>query len=193
MVAEPQKKFISPDEYLTMEAVSPVKHEYHNGEIFQMAGASLAHFQICSNINSSLNIQLRGKDCRSGQSDLRIKVEETGLFTYPDVVAFCGGAVLLEDGRPDTLLNPSMIVEVLSKSTAEYDRGSKFDHYKTITTLTEYVLVWQDKRRVARYRRQEDGGWSLHDFIGDGADIELSSVGCTLTMDEIYDKVEFEE
>lgn len=192
MPAEPQKKFISPDEYLAMEVDSAVKHEYFNGEIFQMAGASLPHFQICSNTNTSISSQLKGRDCRSGQSDLRITIPATGLFTYPDVIVFCGEPELLDETKPDTLLNPTLIVEVLSPSTAEYDRGPKFDHYKTIESLKEYVLVWQDKKRVARYTKRDDSSWVLTDFIGDEAIIELSSIDCTLLMDDIYDKVEIE-
>ncbi len=193
MAAEPQKKFISPDEYLTMEAVSPVKHEYHNGEIFQMAGASFAHNLLTMNVSGSLFNRIDKKQCSVVQNEMRLKIEASGLFTYPDVMVVCGKPELVKSRGLDNLVNPVLIVEVLSPSTEAYDKGDKFDHYRSLESLREYVLVWQDKKRVARYSRQEDGGWSLHDFIGENADLELRSVGCTLTMDEIYDKVEFEE
>lgn len=193
MPALPKKQFYSPEEYLAYERASDEKHEYVNGEIFAMSGASFRHVRISGNISASLTIQLKDKKCQTFQSDLRVHIPATGLYTYPDVLVVCGEIRAVEDGYHDTLLNPSVIIEVLSPSTAEYDRGAKFDHYKTIESLKEYVLVWQEKKRAARYTRQVDGGWLLNDFIGENVDIELGSVGCTLTMDEIYDKVEFEE
>ncbi len=193
MAAEPQKKIISPEEYLVMEAVSPVKHEYFNGEIFQMAGASFFHNLLTMNISGLLFSRIDKKQCSVVQSEMRLKIEGSGLFTYPDVMVVCGRPELVKIKGLDSLLNPVLIVEVLSPSTEAYDKGDKFDHYRTLGSLQEYVLVWQDKKRVARYRRLKDGSWLLNDFIGESADIELTSVGCTLTVDEIYDKVELED
>ncbi len=193
MTALPTKKYISPEEYLAAERIADTKHEYFNGEIFAMAGSSFRHALISTNVGSNLSMKLKGKDCRALQSDLRVLIPTTGLYTYPDVSVVCGSPKLVDDSHFDILLNPIVIIEVLSPSTEAYDKGIKFDHYRTIESLKEYVLVWQDKKRVARYTRQDDGGWNLHDFIGDGADIELRSIGCTLTMDDIYDKVEFED
>ncbi len=184
----PENRYSSPAEYLLMERVSPVKHEYFNGEIFQMAGTSEEHSAISMNIAASLHLQFRGRPCKSYQSDLRVYIPATGLYTYPDVVAVCGEP-RMADEHLDSLLNPVLIVEVLSPSTQDYDKGAKFEHYRTIESLQEYLLVWQDKKRVTRYTKANDGSWVLTDFIGGNAVIELTSVECTLSIDDIYDKV----
>ncbi len=181
------------EEYLEMEAVSPVKHEYFDGEIFQMAGASYEHNLVSGNIYASLHLQLRKRDCTPFQNDMRLLVEKPGLYTYPDVMVVCGKPEIKKYKGLDNILNPILIVEVLSPSTADYDKGAKFEQYRTIESLREYVLVWQDKKRVARYTKQDDGSWRLNDFIGEEAEIVLSSIDCKLTMDDIYDKVDFEE
>lgn len=193
MTALPNKKYLSPAEYLEFERAALEKHEYFDGEIFDMSGASLKHVTISSNINASLHFQLKKRPCKSYQSDLRVHIPATGLFTYPDIIVVCGKPQLLNDAYPDTLLNPLVIVEVLSPSTADYDKGAKFDHYRTIESLKEYILVWQDKKRIAHYTKQFDESWILRDFIGEEAEIILSSIECSLTMDDIYDKVDFEE
>lgn len=193
MSAKTKRKYTSPEEYLELERTAFEKHEYFDGEIFDMAGTSEEHANISSNINASLHFQLKKRSCKSYQSDLRVHIPKTGLYTYPDVLVVCGKPQLLEDTFLDTLLNPILIVEVLSPSTADYDKGTKFEHYRTIESLREYVLVWQDKKRVARYTRQADESWVLNDFIGDDAEIILSSVECSLLVDDIYDKVDFEE
>ncbi len=193
MSAKPKKKYVSSEGYLASERESLEKHEYFNGEIFAMAGTSEEHANISSNINASLNFQLKKRPCKSYQSDLRVHIPATGLYTYPDILVVCGKPELLEDAFLDTLLNPVLIVEVLSPSTADYDKGTKFDHYRTIESLREYVLVWQDKKRVARYTKQENGSWILRDFIGEDAEVKLSSIDCQLAMEDIYDKVDFEQ
>jgi len=193
MTALPKKKHISPEEYLVIERDSLDRHEYFDGEIFLMAGTSEEHANISSNVNISLGTQLKKRPCKSYQSDLRVHIPATGLYTYPDVIVVCGKPQLLEDAYLDTLLNPDLIIEVLSPSTADYDKGTKFDHYRTIDSLKEYVLVWQDKKRVARYTKQTDGSWTLNDFIGEEAEIVLSSINCKLLMEDIYDKVDFDE
>ena len=193
MTALPKKKYISPEEYLAIERDSLERHEYFDGEIFLMAGTSEEHANISSNVNISLGTQLKKRPCKSYQSDLRVHIPATGLYTYPDVIVVCGKPQLLEDAYLDTLLNPDLIVEVLSPSTADYDKGTKFDHYRTIDSLKEYVLVWQDKKRVARYTKQTDGSWTLKDFIGEESEIVLSSIDCKLLMEDIYDKVDFGE
>ncbi len=193
MSALPQRKYISPEEYLTAERESLEKHEYFDGEIFQMAGSSRKHSLIASNVNASLNIQLKSRDCQVHTSDLRVHIPKTGLFTYPDVLVVCGKPQVLPDAYLDTLTNPILIIEVLSSSTEGYDKGVKFDNYRSLESLREYVLVSQDTKRVIRYTKQSDESWNLMDFIGDKTEILLSSIECTLTMDDIYDKVDFEE
>lgn len=185
----PEKTFISPEDYLVLERASLDKHEYLGGEIFQMAGTSIEHAAISSNINSGLVFQFKSRNCQSFQSDLRVHVPATGLYTYPDVVAVCGEPQMADDEFLDILLNPVLIIEVLSPSTAAYDKGAKFEHYRTIDSLREYLLVWQDKKRVARYTKRDGEGWLLTDFIGDEATIFLESVDATLTVEDIYDKV----
>lgn len=192
MSAKLKKKFVTESEYLELERAASEKHEYFNGEVFDMAGASEEHANIASNINASLHSQLKNRPCKSYQSDLRVYIPKTGLYTYPDVLVVCGKPQLLPDAYLDTLTNPILIVEVLSPSTADYDKGAKFDHYRTIETLQEYILVWQDKKRVARYTKRDDGSWILNDFIGDEAEIILTSVESRLTMEDIYEKVDFE-
>jgi len=188
-----RKHFITQEEYLEFERAAFEKHEYFDGEMFDMSGASLEHAGITSNINATFALQLKGRPCKSFQSDLRIHIPETGLYTYPDVIVVCGKPQLLDDTYLDTLLNPDLIVEVLSPSTAEYDMNVKFEHYRKIDSLKEYVLVWQDKKRVARYTKRDDESWILNDFIGDDAHIDLTSIECSLSMDDIYDKVDLSE
>lgn len=187
-----KKKYFSPGEYLDFERSAFDRHEYFDGEIFGMAGSTFEYSIISSNINAGFNNRLKTRDCRSSSADLRVHVPSTGLYTYPGVLVVCGKPLFLEDAFLDTLLNPVLIVEVLSRSTEGYDKGSKFDHYRTIESLKEYVLVWQDKKRVARYTHRADGTWVLTDFIGDNAMVELSSIECTLSMQDIYDKVELD-
>ena len=193
MLAQPKQKYISEEEYLEMEEVSPVKHEYFDGEVFQMAGASYEHNVAAGNIYASLHLQLRRRDCVPFQNDMRLFVEKSGLYTYPDVMVVFGKPEIKKYKGLDNVLNPIVIVEVLSPSTSDYDKGAKFEQYRTIESLREYVLIWQDKKRVARYTKQTDGSWLLRDFIGEEVEIALSSIECSLTMDDIYDKVEFEE
>lgn len=193
MTALLKKKYITEEEYLEMEAVSPVKHEYYNGEIFQMAGASYSHNLAAMNIPAGLHARLKGQPCRVFQNDMRLFIEETGLYTYPDVMVVCGKPEIKKYKGLDSILNPTLIVEVLSPTTADYDKGAKFDHYRTIESLREYVLVWQDKKRVARYTKRDDGSWVLNDFIGEDAEIDLTSIECSLSIEDIYDKVDFDE
>ncbi len=192
MTAKLKKKSVSEEQYLELERAAPEKHEYFNGEIFDMAGMSEEHANIASNINASLHFQLKKRPCKSYQSDLRVYIPRTGLYTYPDVSVVCEKPELLPDAYLDTLTNPVLIIEVLSPSTADYDKGAKFDHYRTIETLQEYIPVWQDKKRVARYTKRNDGSWVLNDFIGEEAEIILTSIDCRLTTEDIYEKVDFE-
>ena len=181
------KKIRTPEEYLAGERSSSEKHEFFDGEIFAMAGASFEHNKIVANLVGELRSALRHRPCDVTPSDLRVKVPATGLYTYPDVTVLCGEP-LFEDEARDTLLNPTVLVEVLSDSTEGYDRGKKFRNYRSITTFREYVLVAQDMMSVERYTRGDDGVWSLHER-GPGEQLVLASLGCEIAVDEIYLKV----
>jgi Uma2 family endonuclease len=179
----------SPSEYLSFERGSDQKHEFFRGEVFAMVGASERHNLIVINFASELRAKLKHRPCKVYPSDMRVKVDATGLYTYPDVSVVCGDAEL-EDDQFDTLLNPLLIVEVLSKSTEDYDRGRKFGHYRRLESLAEYVLVSQDKPHVECYRRQADGQWLLWETSRLEDVVELSSLECEIALAEIYDKVD---
>jgi Uma2 family endonuclease len=186
------KTYIPLEEYLEIERTSETRSEYLAGEMFAMGGASEQHVMIVSNILSQLSGQLRKRDCRVYATDLRLKVSPTGLYTYPDIMVACSEIRFLDDRR-DTLLNPMIIFEVLSESMQAYDRGKKFEHYRSLESLQEYVLVDQAKPHVEQYLRQPDNKWLLGECNSLDAAVELSSIGCTLPMAEIYHKVEFEQ
>ncbi len=192
-MALPQKNYISPEEYLTMEEVSPVKHEYFNGEIFQMAGASERHNNIAGNVYGELYSQLKKRNCKVYQNDMRLYIEAEEIYTYPDIMVVCGQPEIKKYKSLDNILNPILIVEVLSSTTAAYDKGTKFEQYRTIGSFREYLLVSQDAKQITRYTKQTDRSWVLMDFIGDTTEIELTSIECKLLFEDIYDKVEFEE
>ncbi|MDQ3179643.1 MAG: Uma2 family endonuclease [Acidobacteriota bacterium] len=193
MSAKPERKYISPEEYLALEREALEKHEYFDGEVFLMAGSSNEHNLITSNIIVSLGSQFKKRNCRVYPPDMRLHIPKTGLFTYPDVMAVCGKPQFLPDANLDTLTNPILIVEVLSSSTEGYDKGAKFDNYRSFESLREYLLVSHDAKKVIRYTKQADESWILMDFIGNKTEIELVSIECTLAMEDIYDKVDFEE
>ena len=193
MTALLKKKHISPEQYLAMERESLEKHEYFGGEIFQMAGASEEHNTIAMNTASDLHQQLKKRACKVYQSDMRLFIPKTGLYIYPDITVVCGKPEFLPDETLDTLTNPILIVEILSSSTEGYDKGAKFDNYRSLESLREYMLISQDVKKIIRYTKQADGSWVLMDFIGDKTEITLISIDCKLTADDIYDKVDFEE
>jgi Uma2 family endonuclease len=172
------------DEYLAFERASNVKHEYLGGQIFAMAGGTPEHAAVANNVGTLLNVGLRGKRCKVYTSDLRVRVLLTDLATYPDVTVVCGR----EERDPadaNTLVNPALIVEVLSKSTEDYDRGEKFEHYRRIPSLREYVLVAFAERHIELRRRESDGSWTKHE-LREGEAVTLQSVGCELAVDEVY-------
>jgi|SRR5579884_64442 Uma2 family endonuclease len=180
----------TPEEYLAIERRNAgQRSEYLAGEIFAMGGASERHNLIVTNIVRELSIQMKGQPCKVYSSDMRVKVASTGLYTYPDIVALCGEAKF-DDDQKDTLLNPTLIIEVLSKSTEGYDRGEKFEHYRKLQSLAEYILVSQEKRHVDHYVRQPDNQWLLSESSNPQDTIQLPSINCSLAIAEIYDKVE---
>lgn len=185
-----EKISFTPAEYLAMERQSSEKHEYAFGEIFAMTGASLRHVAIAGNIAGELRNQLRQGPCQVYSMDLRVCVDRNYRYTYPDVVVCCAQAQLLDD-QMDTLLNPELIVEVLSESTRNYDRGDKFQQYRGIPTFREYLLVDQERVHVERYSKQSDGTWSLWETDDIGDVVQLESVAVKLAVAEIYFKIDF--
>jgi Uma2 family endonuclease len=191
MVALPQKSTrMTETEYLAFDRNNEIKHEYLNGEVFAMAGASWEHNLICAAIIIALGSQLRGKSSRVTSSNLRLNITATGLYTYPDISVICGEPIFV-DGEFDTITNPTVIIEILSPSSEAYDRGKKSQHYREVKTLQDYLLVAQDKAHIERYTRQEDGQWLLKDAKGLEAAIEITSIGCTLQLVEVYEGITF--
>ena len=184
------KSRYTAEEYLALERAAEYKSEFYSGEIFAMAGASEQHNLIVANLVRELGLQLKKRPCKTYPSDMRLKVASTGLYTYPDVMVVCGKA-LLDDEEQDTLLNPTLIIEVLSPSTESADRGSKSGHYRKLESLQEYLLVSQTKPHVEHYSRHPDHRWLLSEAEALQSEIRLSSVECVLPLSEIYDKVEF--
>ena len=184
------KTHLTPEQYLEIERKAEFRSEYYQGEMFAMAGGSGKHTVISDNLISSLLSQSRGGPCRPYSQNMRVQVSATGLYTYPDIVIGCQPRRFLDETQ-DTLLNPVVIIEVLSESTEAYDRGKKFAHYRTVESLQEYVLVSQDRVQVERYRRQPDGDWLLTAMSRMEDCFQLESVGCTLRVAEIYEDVNF--
>jgi Uma2 family endonuclease len=178
----------TPEEYLALERQAQCKSEYYAGEIFAMAGASRWHNLIVTNVLRELSLQLKGRSCTTYPSDMRVKVSPTGLYTYPDATVVCGEAQF-EDHQQDTLLNPTLIVEVLSESTEAHDRGGKFAHYRKLPSLMEYVLIAQTKPHIEHYVRQPDNRWLLAEADRLADTIHLPSIDCHLALAEVYDKL----
>ncbi len=179
---------LSPAEYLELERKAEFKSEYFQGEMFAMAGASRRHGLIALNVAAEFRQQLKARPCEAYAGDMRLRVSPSGLYTYPDVVVVCGEAQFADDHK-DTLLNPNLIVEVLSDSTRDYDRGEKFQHYRSLPSLREYLTVSQDTPHVEHWTRQPEDRWLLTEFSDLNKSIQLTSVDCVLPMAEIYDKV----
>ena len=186
MTSQP-KTYLTPEEYLAMERQNEYRSEYIDGEVFAMTGASRRHNLITFNIAGALSPQLRGRPCEAYTSEMRVRIPKRG-YMYPDVVIVCGEP-LLEDGYFDTLLNPTVLIEVLSKSTEHYDRGKKFYLYRTIESPAEYVLIAQDAYKVEHYTKEPDGPWMLSEHRSPEGVVELASIQCTLSLREVYDKV----
>lgn len=181
-------RLITPTEYLAFERASETKHEYDNGHVFAAAGASERHNLIVVNLIVSIGMQLRGGPCRVYPSDMRLHVVPSGLYAYPDVSVVCGASEL-EDEHLDTLLNPTVLIEVLSPTTERYDRGRKAAFYRTLDTLREYLFVSQDQARIERYARTDERQWVLAEAVGREDRIALESIGCELSLAEVYEDV----
>jgi Uma2 family endonuclease len=184
---------MTPEEYLEFDSVSDIRHEYSDGEIFAMTGGSLNHNQININIAGQLKNKLTGTPCRPLASDMRVKIEELGKYTYPDIVIVCGNIELEKFKGIETLLNPVAIIEILSDSTEAYDRGKKFTDYRLIPSLREYILVSQNHCNVEQFSRGDRGIWQILNPCTDmERSITIESIGCELLLSDIYELVEFE-
>lgn len=182
--------YISPEEYLKRERQAEYRSEYLNGEIFAMTGASRGHNLISGNIFGEIRQQLKGSSCEAYLGDMRVRVTFNGLYTYSDVVVVCQEP-MFEDEQVDTLLNPAVLVEVLSKSTERYDRIAKTTYYRTLDSLTEHLLVAQEEVRLEQYVKQENGEWQVFYYSSLDNVVELRSIGCSLALRDVYDKVAF--
>lgn len=200
MTAVPKRK-LTEAEYLAIERAAEFKSEFFNGEMFAMAGpggpvgmagATYEHNAVKENLSVALAIALRGGPCRTLSSDMKVKVSKTGLYTYPDIVIVCGEPAFEDDNR-DTLLNPAVIVEVLSPSTEKYDRGTKRRQYQKLDSLKEYILVAQDEALCEQYARQPDDKWLLTTLAGLDAELAVGVVRGHVPLTAIYSGVTFPE
>lgn len=180
------RQFFSFDEYVDLEEMARVKHEYLAGQVWAMSGGSPAHARVSANLTALLNRALVDRPCGTFSADLRVRATKTGLGTYPDVTVICGKLEFdPDDRRGHTATNPRVLVEVLSPSTEAYDRGEKLAHYQTIDSLAEVVLVAHDRKQIEVVRREPDGSWSRL-VAGAGGVARLESLGVELLVDEIY-------
>ena len=182
--------FVTQAEYLERERSAHTKSQYYRGEIYLMSGGTSAHSRITANITTALNVALADRPCLVYSSDMRIACPSE-LTTYPDASALCGGEEFLDDRR-DTLLNPQLIVEVLSPSTERFDRGKKFEHYRAIGSLREYILVAQDTPTIERFFRESaTGQWTLAEHHGLDDFVKIDALDCHLALKDVFRKVEF--
>lgn len=191
-----QQVLFTPDEYLAFEREAEERHEWLDGLIYAMAGESPDHSIICSNINASLNLQLRGRPCLVFSPNMKVysrlpsDTSLKGLFSYPDVTVACGKPVF-HDKHRDVLINPQVIIEVLSKSTEGYDRGEKFERYGRNRSLTDYLLVSQSRPSIAHYTRKAKGRWEFSSETEMTESIHIASIQCRLLLSDVYDRIEF--
>ena len=186
---EPSRR-LTEAEYLEIERAADFKSEFFDGEMFAMAGGTPQHSLIATNLAREFGNRLMGGPCVAYNADLRMKIEATGLCTYPDLSVICG-TLRFAEGTEDTVVNPAVLVEVLSDSTEAYDRGRKFEHYRQIPTLQEYLLVSQKEPRIEQFIRQADGRWLLNEAAGMEKHLELPSLRISISLAEIFAKVNF--
>lgn len=194
-MSTPPKTYLTEEQYLEIERKAEFKSEYYQGEMFAMgqgfamAGARWNHNLVAGNVFFELRRQLAARPCSVVPGDMRVLVKDTGLYTYSDVVVVCGEPRFLDEQK-DTLLNPSLLVEVLSPSTEAYDRGRKSEHYRSIESLGEYLLVASDRVHADLFTRQPDGRWLLTSAGRLEDSLELQSIGCRLALADLYEKVD---
>ncbi len=184
--------YISPEEYLAFERAAEYKSEYLDGVIYAMTGASLDHIQIVGNITHELSDQLNARPCRVLANEMKVRMSDSRKFFYPDVTVLCDKPQF-HDERTDIILNPLLIIEVLSKSTEAFDRGAKFQAYQGLDSLREYLLVAQDKPAVEQFVRRPDGSWTYRAVSGLESSLLLPSVECTLGLSAVYHQVEWDQ
>lgn len=184
------RKLYSEEEYLALERKAEFKSEYFAGEIFMMAGAKERHNLITWNLLSELHSVFKNKPCKAYLSDMRVRVADNGLYTYPDISIVCDKAEFLDENT-DTLLNPIILIEVLSESTESYDRGKKFEFYRTIPSLKEYILVSTTHQKIEKYKRNQNS-WILTESET-GKPFTIESIDCILHLEDVYAKVEWNE
>jgi len=189
MASQPIQRY-TPEEYLAIEREAEFRSEYFGGEDVAMAGNSLEHIAIVTNLVVELGTRFRGTTCRVLATEMRVQIQETGAYVYPDIITICGEP-RLTDSRFDTLLNPEVIFEVLSPSTEAHNRGLKWAHYRRLESLREYIMVSQDRPQIERYIRMENGEWLLKECVGLDAVLSIDSVNATIPLSEIYDRVSF--
>jgi Uma2 family endonuclease len=177
-------------EYLSLERQSEIRHEYLDGFVYAMAGESPAHSTICFNLSVVIGTQLRGTSCRGFSPNMKVRAGEAGLYSYPELAVACGEPAF-EDEHGDVLLNPTVVFEVLSRSTEAYDRGEKFERYKRVETLRDYVLVSQDQPRLERFSLQPDGTWSKSEVSGLDSTLALDTINCRIPLAEVYERIAF--
>ena len=187
-----KEEHYTPEEYLALEEEAEYKSEYYQGEIFAMSGASINHNRIAGNIHTAFNIAFVDGSCEAFMGDVRVLVKENGLYTYPDIVTVCGELDFAPD-RDDTITNPIVIIEVLSKSTEGYDRGAKFELYRALPTLQDYILVDQYKIHVEQFHRLDDGRWILQEFNQPEDTLAIESVEFEMSIERIYQRVVWED
>ena len=190
MTALPEKRWTA-EEYLAYERASDEKHEFIGGRVYLMTGASRKHNLIVFNLAAILGNQLRNRACEAYANDMRVRVKGQD-YAYPELVVVCDPPEF-EDAQVDTLLNPTLFMEVLSPTTEQYDRGMKFEAYRALTSLQEYVLIAQDRPHIEHYARQDQGIWLFSEVNGLDISLELTSIGCTLALADVCGKVNFDE
>ncbi len=182
--------WISPEEYLNIERKATYRSEYVNGEMFAMAGATRQHNRISSNLVSEINQHIKSRDCNVYSSDLRVHVPSTGYFTYPDIVITCGKEAFT-DAHNDILVNPLVIIEILSDSTASIDRGKKFEQYRELTSFVEYLLIEQRTPHIEQYILHDSQEWRYRDIHEIDGQVTIQAINCPLLLRDIYHKVEW--
>ncbi len=184
------KDIISHEEYFELEEAAEYKSEYYHGEIFAMTGASVTHNLIAMNTGSALHASLRDSDCVVFPPDIKARVDEARHYTYPDITVVCG-EIEYSGNRDDVISNPLVIMEILSESTKDYDRGSKFAAYRNIVSLKDYLLIDQYERHVERFSKIEKNKWVLEEYNDPDAVIQINSIGVDVALKDIYHRIDF--